>query len=163
MDHYTGGKWLIHGTKRRKDNQLLIDIDEIITCDNHHPTDARGRSYTHQPNHNSVAGGIMNSIIYTVWTMLCVYIKRQVTTPSVVTFLAEKLHCLKWQYILKCLHIYVVNINQLNECTFASTHQYDYKLLGDTICMEIICVHGNFQSMLKLEWLATKIVESTTG
>ena len=22
MDQYTGGKWLIHGTKRRKDNQL---------------------------------------------------------------------------------------------------------------------------------------------
>ena len=22
VDHYTGGKWLIHGTKRRKDNLL---------------------------------------------------------------------------------------------------------------------------------------------
>ena len=22
MDQHTGGKWLIHGTKRRKDNQL---------------------------------------------------------------------------------------------------------------------------------------------
>ena len=22
MDHHTGGKWLIHGTKRHKDNQL---------------------------------------------------------------------------------------------------------------------------------------------
>ena len=22
LDQYTGGKWLIHGTKRRKDNQL---------------------------------------------------------------------------------------------------------------------------------------------
>ena len=22
VDRYTGGKWLIHGTKRRKDNQL---------------------------------------------------------------------------------------------------------------------------------------------
>ena len=22
VDQYTGGKWLIHGTKRRKDNQL---------------------------------------------------------------------------------------------------------------------------------------------
>ena len=24
VDQHTGGKWLIHGTKRRKDNQLQI-------------------------------------------------------------------------------------------------------------------------------------------
>ena len=32
VDQYTGGKWLIHGTKRRKDNQLQrLDLPCIIS------------------------------------------------------------------------------------------------------------------------------------
>ena len=36
VDQHTGGKWFIHGTKRRKDNQLQslkLQITQIRSCD----------------------------------------------------------------------------------------------------------------------------------
>ena len=34
VDRHTGGKWLIHGTKRRKDNQLQ-SLDTIVKTHGH--------------------------------------------------------------------------------------------------------------------------------
>ena len=32
MDQHTGGKWLIHGTKRHKDNQNISSISKLNVC-----------------------------------------------------------------------------------------------------------------------------------
>ena len=35
VDQHAGGKWLIHNTKRRKDNQF-IDLIDLMVCISHH-------------------------------------------------------------------------------------------------------------------------------
>ena len=36
VDQHTGGKWLIHGTKHRKDNQLQSLISDMILFNYYH-------------------------------------------------------------------------------------------------------------------------------